>query len=80
MSGNQPAFGWDEKGISAYKLNNGSYDLSTCVRFDRHGLYGVTNNAEYDSVEDVMESAPFALTWKGFSLKHDNGAISITPD
>jgi hypothetical protein len=50
------------------------------VRFDRHGLYGVTNNAEYSSVEAVMESAPFALTWKGFSLKNDKSAISITPD
>jgi hypothetical protein len=44
MSGNQPAFGWDEKGISAYALNGTSYDLSTCVRFDRHGIYGFDKN------------------------------------
>jgi hypothetical protein len=78
MSGNQPAFGWDEKGISAYKRNGSHYELDSCVRFDRHGIYGVENNAEYTSVEDVMDSAPFALTWKGFSLKNSDGSVKIT--
>lgn len=78
MSGSQPAFGWDEKGISAYKKGENYYDLNTCVRFDQYGIYGIKDNVSYDNIDAVMQSAPFALTWNGFSLKNDDGSVKIT--
>ena len=27
-----------------------------------------------------MENAPFALTWKGFSLKNDDGSVRISTE
>jgi hypothetical protein len=46
MSGNDPTFRWDEKGITSYDYDtyaNVTSDIqkSKFVRFDRYGLYGV---------------------------------------
>jgi hypothetical protein len=34
MSGGQPSFRWDSKGLSAYYKENGSYNLNKYVRFN----------------------------------------------
>jgi hypothetical protein len=57
------------------------------VRFDRFGLYGYdgnlldtdyhpTNEGDITENEDVK----FSLTWSGFRLRTDNGAVNITSD
>ena len=80
MSGGQPAFGWDEKGISAYKLNNNTYDLGTFVRFDSYGIYGISASQDWKptSTSAIHDNASFALTWEGFSLKNDDGSVRIS--
>ena len=80
MSGNQPAFGWDKKGISAYDLTSG-YNPYKFVRFDHYGIYGVSSKDdgwEPNEVADVVDEADFAITWNGFSLKTNNGAVKIS--
>lgn len=76
---NIPTFQWTADGISAYKwANDGSYDLSTFIRLDQYGLYGVQNGSENfkpigATVEDrllsIQNNAKFALLWDGFFLK-----------
>lgn len=88
MSGNQPAFGWDEKGISAYSLNNGIYNLNKYVRFDQYGIYGINGIPDFDpNVSDddgkvgedkIWKNADYALTWNGFMLKNNDGSVKIT--
>jgi hypothetical protein len=57
------------------------------VRFDRFGLYGYdghlrdtdfhpTSEADITGEEDVK----FSLTWSGFRLRTNNGAVTITSD
>ena len=89
MSGNQPAFGWDEKGISAYSRVGNTYNLDKFVRFDQYGLYGIANNKEFDpSIEEegkvgetkIWSNATYALTWSGFMLKNGDGSVKITSE
>ena len=88
MNGNNAAFRWDEKGLSAYwanKNNEGqttSYNTNKFVRFDHNGLYGVIGEDSWvpASLDDIQENAPFALTWRGFSLKNDDGSVRISTE
>lgn len=85
MSGSDPAFKWDKSGLSAYGYSeDGSFDLSTFVRFDKYGVYGIKKGADYvvSSLEDVQDKAYFGLTWDGFFIKNDyaDGYVSITTD
>ena len=76
---------WDASGITAYSpltstglgINAGTY-----VRFDHFGIYGITNNAEFEAKkeDDIWNTANFGLTWKGFFLKNGNntGRIEIS--
>lgn len=85
MSGSQPAFRWDEKGLNAYYCTKNqdiiTYNLGKYVRFDHFGIYGVDKEADWsaETIEEVHQEARFALTWKGFSLKnkYGNGYVSI---
>ena len=86
MSGSQPAFGWDEKGISAYSHTFDSegkrvvYNTNNYTRFDQFGLYGVkdANDWQATSINDIKEKANFGLTWDGFFLKNNNGSVEIS--
>jgi hypothetical protein len=61
MNGNNAAFRWDEKGLSAYwanKNNEGqttSYNTNKFVRFDHNGLYGVIGEDSWvpASLDDI---------------------------
>ena len=81
-----PSFTWDKYGISAYKFTGKDepYDLSTFVRFDQYGLYGIKqlNGYKATSLEDIKEKAHFGITWDGFFIKNSytNGYVSITSD
>ena len=82
-----PSFRWDKYGISAYKKTSDSqpYDLSTFVRFDQYGLYGIKSNSSYvaQSLEDVKEKAHFGITWDGFFIKNSytgGGSVQITSE
>jgi hypothetical protein len=85
MSGGQPAFRWDSKGLGAYFKNEEwkGYNLNKYVRFNQYGLYGANNpENEINSLEDIHKYADFALTWEKFLLrsKHGNGYVSIDSD
>lgn len=96
MAGSFPSFRWDSVGLSAYEfeLNEDgktgkNFNYSKFVRFDQYGLYGINGCANFNplitenglSGEDkIWNKAYFALTWKGFSLKNDDGSVKITSD
>ena len=91
-----PAFRWDSTGINAYQqlydtqdpTQKIGVDLSTSVRFDHFGLYGIKNVPDGSFIptsEDQIwdnTAAKFGLTWKGFFLRtnNDNGRIEISSD
>lgn len=69
MNGNQPAFKWDEKGLTAYEvLETNQIDYTAGVRFDRHGLYGF-EGAQPDwapnTVDEIHQNSNFELTKEG---------------
>ena len=77
-NGEAPSFHWDEFGISAYQFESieaGAakvYDLSTFVRFDRFGVYGIKERSVDwvpTKTSDIVNEAHFSLTWNGFNLK-----------
>ena len=86
MDGNNTSFRWDQYGLSAYGgYNNGQgYDLTSFVRMDKFGIYGINDGGEYqfDNLEDVVDAAHFSLTWDGFRIKNNytNGYVSLTSD
>ena len=88
-NGNTPSFHWDSYGISAFKWeaadgDQQAFDLTTFVRFDQFGLYGIKDK-EVDwhpvKLQDVVNEAHFSITWDGFSLKTgEESGIRITPE
>lgn len=82
MSGDDPAFRWDENGINAFhKDTDGKYSPYKFVRFDRHGIYGIstTDNEDTYVPEDekqVQDDATFSLTWEGLKVTGGSGAIA----
>ena len=81
--GNYVSFRWDYKGISAYApvgQESGGYDLSTFVRFDHYGLYGINGQSDFSptSEDSIWEKAGFGMTWKGFFLNNDDGSVCIS--
>lgn len=82
-----PTFRWDTYGLNAYRqiAPDQPYDLTTYVRFDQYGLYGIQNDADYkaESLIDVKDKAQFGLTWDGFFIKNSytgGGLVQITSD
>lgn len=89
-----PSFRWDGLGLNAYQFQvdeNGNpygYNIAKFVRFDQYGFYGINGATEFDpntgligtqTPEDkIWENANYALTWKGFMLKNDDGSVRIT--
>lgn len=87
MSGDQTSFRWDQYGLSAYgfsDLPDEPFDLTTFVRMDKYGLYGIKQGGDYvvTSLEDIKDKAHFAVTWDGFFIKNSytDGYVSITSD
>lgn len=72
--------------------NTSSYNPGKYVRFDQYGLYGIQSNADFDATipdendsqivgeNKVWKYANFAVTWRGFKLKTNNGSVSISSD
>ena len=77
FNGDTPSFRWDSLGINAFRQEqDGKYDNSTYVRFDQYGIYGIKNGDigfTPKTEEEVWNKANFALTWKGFMLKSNDG-------
>ena len=77
FNGDTPSFRWDSLGINAFHQNEeGKYDNTTYVRFDQYGIYGVKNGEVSfapKNEDEIWKKANFALTWKGFMLKSDDG-------
>lgn len=84
MSAGKPAFGWDSRGISAFKFSKTDdgvqYDPFTFIRLDQFGLYGIKEgDASFDAsepdidgkvgIEKIKKHANFSLTWEGFQIK-----------
>jgi hypothetical protein len=56
MNGKEPAFKWDQLGISAYGKNEGKVNTKEFVRFDKNGIYGINNADEIDGASWGPES------------------------
>lgn len=86
MSGKFPSFKWDGNGINAYHFSYDEFgqaqgfNYSNFVRFDQYGIYGIKGNSEFIPLNEnsVWENASYALTWKGFMLKNNDGSVKIT--
>lgn len=89
LSGSYPTFQWNKYGLNAYYFTTSGNEITNVwsnkfVRFDRFGIYGIqaANGSDvetvYNSEDDVWAAAQYALTWKGFMLKTDGGAVTIT--
>lgn len=86
MNGNEPAFRWDQYGISAYNTilqEDGTQATPTnyrkFVRYDKHGLYGIDESkigtvnwhvSEQDPLKEIDAKATFALTWEGLKVSY----------
>ena len=91
MDGNNTSFRWDQAGLNAYGGDGTEgYDLTSFVRMDRFGIYGVKHGEDeygnpiyiYDELNKVIDAAHFSLTWDGFRIKNSytNGYVSLTSD
>lgn len=86
MSGSFPSFRWDAKGLNAFAFSLNAegkpYGFNTAkfVRFDQYGIYGINGNTGFEpkNEQDIWDNAKYALTWKGFMLKNDDGSVRIT--
>ena len=88
------AFKWDQNGLSAFDKMDAETSQTRFVRFNRYGLFGTTSGADLQialdnlgesaTIEDylnaIQENSNFALTWKGLSLRAQDGSVSLTPD
>ena len=92
MNVDEPVFRWDAFGLSAFDVewNNGSVsgiaNPYKFVRFDKYGLYGITNknNQTVDgrtwkpaSFEEIKQKASFAITWDGLQIENDKVKIHL---
>ena len=88
-----PTFRWTADGINAYRWNenDGSFDLTSFIRFDQYGLYGLQNGDENfkpsgatltDKLDSIRNNTQFALLWDGFFLKSSGtvGYLKISSD
>lgn len=85
------AFVWNEEGLDAYSSQQSQQN--NLVRYNQYGIYGTDersillaeiNYAEsHGTLEDIFkaieDNSTFALTYKGLSLKSQDGAVSVTP-
>lgn len=92
LNGAAESFAWDSKGITAYSYTENAekgtetYDSGKYVRLDQFGLYGVNDGSvAFDNIQDpqtclkgISDNAWFYLTWEGFGLKTQSGAVTIT--
>lgn len=91
-SGNEETFKWNAFGLSAFDVDwsdglvSGAANPYKFVRFDKYGLYGITdkNNQAIDgrtwkpdSFEQVKEKASFAITWDGLKIENDKVKIHL---
>jgi hypothetical protein len=81
MNGDQPAFRWDARGLSAYDVIEDIAPDKKFVRFDKNGIYGIDNieniNGYTWSPENAMDldaASTFRLTWEGLKVSAEDGA------
>ena len=89
-SGSFSSFRWDSMGLNAYSFetdgngNAHSFNTNKFVRFDQYGIYGIDGDSNFIPVnEDNIwqnENTKYALTWKGFMLKSNNGSVRISSE
>lgn len=80
MSGRDPVFRWDDKGITAYDKVGDIVNTGKFVRFDKFGFYGVDDGFDGsaytpESISKVQEDATFALTWDGLKVTGQDGTV-----
>lgn len=88
QNGDFSSFRWDGDGISAFQFqkdNEGkAYGFNTAkfVRFDQYGIYGIDGDTGFvPNGEDGIwnnDKTKYALTWKGFLLRNEDGSVQIT--
>lgn len=69
-NGAAKSFTWDSNGLNAYQqTDSGGYSLSSFVRFNQYGIFGVTgvyNEEDINSIDKIKQKANFYLVWDGF--------------
>ena len=94
MNSDFPSFRWDGIGLNAFQFevnqNTGEpygFNIAKFVRFDQYGIYGINGQSEFDpnisqngkvGEDKIWANANYALTWKGFMLKNEDGSVRIT--
>lgn len=93
MNGSYPTFRWDASGLSAYYFEEKegaitNYSQSKFVRLDQFGLYGINSDSAFNvftpdkdglvGEDKIKKHSHFYLTWSGFGIKTESGAVSIT--
>lgn len=93
MNGSYPTFRWDSSGLSAYYFYEDekgvtNYSQSKFVRLDQFGLYGINSDSAFNvftpdidglvGEDKIKKHSHFYLTWSGFGIKTESGAVSIT--
>jgi hypothetical protein len=88
QNGDFSSFRWDGDGISAFQFQENdegkAYGFNTAkfVRFDQYGIYGIDGDTGFvSSGEDSIwnnDKTKYALTWKGFLLRNEDGSVQIT--
>lgn len=92
LNGNFPSFRWDGEGLSAFNFSFNEdtdsvtgFNYNKFVRFDQYGLYGINGDSEFNpnigdikGEDKIWKEAQFALTWRGFKLRNDDGSVDIS--
>ena len=93
MNGSYPTFRWDSSGLSAYYFYEDekgvtNYSQSKFVRLDQFGLYGINSDSAFNvftpdkdglvGEDKIKKHSHFYLTWSGFGIRTESGAVSIT--
>jgi hypothetical protein len=83
--GNDTTFKWDRYGLSAFDFvdqldGTTTVNPSKFVRFDKYGIYGISNNLRANESPEsstwINGNATFALTWEGLKVTGNNNVVA----
>ena len=85
MNGSEPLFRWDNKGITAFSTAEyggvtSTLDTNKYVRFNKHGIYGATEEFEdFEGIDledtgtsTIAKKSTFYLGWEGLKVSNEN--------
>ena len=88
MNGTDSAFVLNGDGLTGYDYVGTSSSVDSFVRFDKHGIYGISGDgggfltefgqaaSKSEKLEKINEHATFALTWDGLKVTGNEGVVA----